>query len=108
MKPAKRQKLLNAGYRVTDTQEFLGLSESEAAVIALKIALVQRLREARLANGITQTALAKLIKSSQSRIAKMEAGASDITLDLIIKTLFALGVTPKELGKTIEQHVDAS
>lgn len=108
MKHAKRQKLLDAGYRVTDTKAFLGLSDSEAAVIELKIALVQRLREARIANGMTQSGLAKLIKSSQSRIAKMEAASADITLDLIIKALFALGVTPKELGNTIAQHVEAS
>jgi DNA-binding XRE family transcriptional regulator len=107
MKQAKRQKLRDAGYRVTDTKEFLGLSDSEAAVIELKIALVQRLREARVANSMTQTELAKLIKLSQSRIAKMEAASADVTIDLIIKALFALGVTPQELGKTIEQHVEA-
>lgn len=37
--------------------------------------------------------------SSQSRIAKMEAGDPSVSLDLLIRSLFALGVTKRDLNK---------
>lgn len=84
MNKAKRQKILDAGYRITDTKTFLGLSNSEAAVIELKITLLQRVHAAWATSGTAQVT------------------ASDTILALMRK-LFQLGVTPKELGKTIAQ-----
>lgn len=101
MKKAKLDKLKKAGYRVTDTQDFLGLSDAEAALVELKIALTERLRAVRHEKGISQIELAKRLGSSQSRVAKMEAATSDVSLDLIFKALLALGEDPKKLGKTI-------
>ncbi len=101
MKKAKREKLEKAGYRLMETQEFLDLSDEEMAVIDLKISLIQKLKEVRKTSGITQKELAKIIKSSQSRVAMLENGAPDVSLELICKALFALGVTSKELGKAI-------
>ena len=101
MKRAKRERLEEKGYRITDTQKFLNLSDEEMAVIDLKISLIQKLRDVRKAAGVTQKQLAKLMKSSQSRVAMLEGGSSDASLELICKALFTLGVSPKELGKTI-------
>jgi transcriptional regulator with XRE-family HTH domain len=50
---------------------------------------------------LTQQQVAKLIDSSQSRIAKMEAAGSDVSLDLICKALFVLGVSRREIGRRI-------
>ena len=101
MKKTKSEKLERAGYRLSDTQEFLGLSDQEMAVIDLKINLIQKLKEARKASGLTQKQLAKLMKSSQSRVAMLEGGSPDVSLELICKALFTLGISSKELGKTI-------
>jgi DNA-binding XRE family transcriptional regulator len=101
MKKAKQQLSTKVGYKVTDTQGFLGLSDEEMAVIDLKISLIQKLRDLRKASGVTQKQLAKLMKSSQSRIAMLESGASDASLELICRALFTLGFTPKELGKAV-------
>jgi DNA-binding XRE family transcriptional regulator len=101
MKKTKSAKLERVGYRLTNAQEFLGLSVQEMAVIDLKISLIQKLKEVRRTSGITQKELAKIIKSSQSRVAMLENGASDVSLELICKALFALGVTSKEIGKAI-------
>lgn len=101
MKKAKQERLKKAGYKFTDAQKFLNLSDEEMAVIDLKISLVQKLRDVRKAAGITQKQLAKLMKSSQSRVAMLESGSSDASLELICKALFTLGVSPRELGKTI-------
>jgi DNA-binding XRE family transcriptional regulator len=101
MKKTKREGLERAGYGITDTQKFLNLSDEEMAVIDLKISLVQKLKDVRKAAGVTQKQLAKLMKSSQSRVAMLESGSSDASLELICKALFTLGVSPKEIGKTI-------
>lgn len=101
MNAVKKKKLESAGFKVGDVQEFLGLSDEEIALIDLKVRLVQRLRPAREAAGITQGQLAKRIGSSQSRVAKLEAASPDVSLDLICKALLALGVSRQMIGKTI-------
>ena len=101
MKTAERRELESLSYRVVDTKEFLGLSDAEARLVELKVSLIERLKEIREANKVTQAELAKLIKSSQSRVAKIEAGASDVSLDLICRALFALGESPAAIKKVV-------
>jgi DNA-binding XRE family transcriptional regulator len=101
MKLSKQKKLVKAGFKVGTVKEFLGLSDEEMALIDLKISLVELLQKTRKAHGVTQHDLAKLIASSQSRIAKMEAADADVSLDLICKALFALGVSQRQMGRTI-------
>jgi DNA-binding XRE family transcriptional regulator len=101
VKQNKRYKLRKVGYRVTDTREFLGLSDGEMALIDLKISLIDKLKETRRQRGVTQEQLARRIGSSQSRVAMLEQGRPDVTLDLICRALFALGVSRKRIGKAI-------
>ena len=101
MKKSKREKLQKHGYKISDTQDFLGLSDEEMALIDLKIQLTRKLREVRIKSKVTQKELAKLMKTSQSRIAMLEGGSSDVSLDLVCKALFSLGVTAKMIGSTI-------
>lgn len=98
MKQDKRQRLESRGWRIADTQEFLQLSDDEARYIELKLALAQHLRKVREARSMTQVELAKATGSSQSRVAKMEAGDPSVSLDLLVKTLLALGATSKEIA----------
>jgi len=102
MDKKKIKELERKGWKVGDAQEFLGLSDSELAYIDLKIALSKRLRELREEQGITQVLLAKKIGSSQSRISKMEAGDSSVSVDLQIRTLLTLGATKEEIAATID------
>jgi DNA-binding XRE family transcriptional regulator len=101
MKESKRKNLERAGFKVGSVQEFLHLSDGEMAVIDLKVRLVEMLRDVRKAKGLTQHELARLVGSSQSRLAKIEAGGADVTLDLICKALFSIGVSRRALGKVI-------
>lgn len=48
-----------------------------------------------------QARFAKLMHSSQSRIAKMEAGDPSVSIDLLMKSLLAFGVSKKELRRSI-------
>ena len=99
MKQAKRKRLQAAGWKVGSAQDFLELSDQEAAFVEVKAALGRFLRRYRIKHGWSQTALAQRIGSSQSRVAKMEAGDRSVSLDLQVRALLAVGASPKELGK---------
>ena len=101
MKQAKRKKLEASGWKVATAAEFLGLTPEEETFIEMKISLSQSLKEMRKHKHISQVALAKLIRSSQSRVAKMEAGSASVSIDLLIKSLLALGASQKDLAKAI-------
>lgn len=101
MKKAKRARLERAGWKVGSAQEFLGLSDEEAAFIELKLSLAKDLRRRRQRQGLSQMQLAKRLDSSQSRVAKMEAGDRSVTLDLLVRSLFAIGTTKRQLARII-------
>ena len=101
MKRNKRARLESKGWRIGSAEEFLGLSDEEAAFIEMKLALSAKLKQRRERKRMTQAELAKLVRSSQSRVAKMEAGDPSVSMDLLVKSLLALGVSKKELGRSI-------
>jgi len=96
-----RERLEAAGWKVGDTQEFLELSDAEMALIEVKIAAADGVRERRKALNLTQAQVADLIGSSQSRVAKMEAADPTVSLDLLIRTLLRLGTSRSQLGKLL-------
>jgi DNA-binding XRE family transcriptional regulator len=98
---SKQTRLRSRGWKFGTTEELLGLSPEESAYIDLKLALSDKLRAQRRSKHLTQAQLADMVSSSQSRIAKMEAGDPTVTIDLLIKSLLALGVSPEEIGRTI-------
>jgi DNA-binding XRE family transcriptional regulator len=104
MDAVKRQRLEAAGWRVGDAADFLELSPEEAAFIEMKLSLSKRLRELRLSQKISQQSLAKRINSSQSRVAKMEAGDPSVSLDLIVRTLLAIGATREDVAIALGQR----
>jgi DNA-binding XRE family transcriptional regulator len=101
MNTAKRKRLEARGWKVGNATEFLGLSPEEAAYVEVKLALSKNLQEYRKGKKLTQQQLARLLKSSQSRIAKMEAGDPTVSLDLLIRSLFALGASRKLLAQML-------
>ena len=101
MRQSKREKLARKGWKIGTVQEFLGLSEQEAAYVELRARLSDSLRERRKKRNLTQQALAKRIRSSQSRVAKMESGDPSVSLDLLIRSLLALGVSSRDLARAI-------
>ena len=104
MDAVKRQRLEAAGWRVGDAADFLELSPEEVAFIEMKLSLSRRLRELRLSQKISQESLAKKINSSQSRVAKMEAGDASVSLDLIVRTLLAIGATREDVAIALAQR----
>ncbi len=99
MRESKRRRLEAKGWKFGGPKEFLGLSDQEADYIELKLNLAQVLQEKRRKRDLGQMDLAKVLGSSQSRIAKMEAGDSSVSLDLLIRALLALGTSRPELAR---------
>ncbi len=103
MKKSKRARLEAAGWRLGTAKEFLELSDQEAAFIELKIALARGLRKQRERLGLTQAQVARLVESSQSRVAKMEAGDRSVSVDLLVRSLLAIGTTKRQLARIISE-----
>ena len=101
MKRTKQVRLEVNGWRVGSAQEFLDLSAEEAALVETKLRLSRAVRERHAKLSQSQAALAKRLHSSQSRVAKMEAADPTVSVDLLLKALFALGATPRDVATAI-------
>ena len=102
MNERARKRLEATGARVTTVKEFLDLSDADMILIEMKIALARKLRECRKAAELTQEQLAKRVGSSQSRVAKMEAGDPAVTMDLLVSSLLRLGARPQVVAEAIQ------
>ena len=101
MRKEKVKRLESKGWKIGSAEHFLGLSPEESAYIDLKLNLSANLRKLRAAQNLTQVELAELLHSSQSRVAKIETGDPTVSIDLIIKSLLALGASKKQLARAI-------
>ena len=101
MKQSKRARLEREGWRVGTAAEFLGLTPEETALVETKLALSRDLRARRTKQRWSQATLAKHLKSSQSRVAKMESADPSVSVDLLLRALFALGATPRDVGTVL-------
>lgn len=101
MRADKRKKLERAGWTVGDAGDFLGLSVEERRFVDVKLALADGLRQRREKLGLTQNQVAERFGSSQSRVAKMEAADRTVSTDLLLKSLFTLGASPRDVAKLL-------
>ncbi len=101
MRSDKNRRLERAGWKTGSADEFLGLSPEESAYIDLKLRLSDSLKQRRQHQRLSQKDLATRVASSQSRVAKMEAGDPSVSIDLLVKTLLALGASDKDLAEAI-------
>ncbi len=101
MNRARKARLAAGGWRIGSADEFLGLSKEEAAFVEMKLALAHCLREFRIRRNLSQTSVAKLLGSSQSRVAKMESGDPSVSVDLLLRSVLAIGATPKQVARVL-------
>jgi len=99
MNTAKQKRLANAGWRIGNAPEFLGLSAAEELFVEIKLGLANAVRMRRTKLGLTQADLAKRMRSSQSRVAKLEAGDRTVSIDLLVHALVRLGMTRQQLAR---------
>ncbi|MCC6859413.1 MAG: helix-turn-helix transcriptional regulator [Bryobacterales bacterium] len=103
MNTTRRARLERNGWAVGDAAQFLNLDPQEAQFVEVKLALAAGVRQLREQRGMTQAALAQQLGSSQSRIAKMEAADQSVTVDLMMRSLLAIGATPGQIAKLIKR-----
>ena len=97
MKTDKLARLQAAGWKVGNAEDFLQLNDEEARLVALKLSLINAVKKSRIKRKLSQIDLAQRMKSSQSRIAKIEAGDPSVSLDLIVRALIASGATTRDI-----------
>jgi predicted XRE-type DNA-binding protein len=101
MNNARKARLKAKGWRSGSAADFLGLTPEESYFVELKLRLADDLKLRRTKRRISQEQLAVLVGSSQSRIAKMERGDASVSIDLLVRSLLAMGAKPKDLGRSI-------
>jgi predicted XRE-type DNA-binding protein len=101
MDKRKRRRLESDGWKVGGAAEFLGLSNEETAIVELKLGLADAVREERTRQRMTQAQLGRLLGSSQSRVAKMEAADHSVSIDLMVRSLIRMGASRKDVASYI-------
>ena len=105
MQKAKKERLEKRGWKVGSVQEFLGLSDEEALYVELRVRLSTTLRRRRERQHLSQVEVARRLHSSQSRVAKMEGADPSVSLDLLIRSLLALGASDRDLARALTSPV---
>ncbi len=105
MRAATSKRLRAAGWKVGSTKDFLKLSDEEAALVELKLSLAGALKQARQKRRLSQVDLAQRMGSSQSRVAKIEAGDPSVTIDLMVRAILATGALSKFVERAVRKEV---
>jgi DNA-binding transcriptional regulator YiaG len=92
---------LKSGWVEGSVKEFLELSEANVEFIETRRALSRLLKEVREKHHLTQVQVAARLRTSQSRVAKMEEADPTVSADLLLQSLFRLGLKRKELAEAI-------
>jgi predicted XRE-type DNA-binding protein len=101
MNSTKKARLEAVGWKVGTAAEFLGLTKQEAAFVEMKLALARCLRVLRVRRKLSQSRVAELVGSSQSRVAKMECGDPSVSFDLLLKSVLAIGGSPAQVVRAL-------
>jgi hypothetical protein len=94
-------KKLKHGWVEGSVSDFLDLSAADVEYIETRRTLSRLLKERRGKLGLSQVQAAARLRTSQSRMAKMEKADPTVSADLLLQSLFRLGVKRKELAKAI-------
>ncbi len=94
-------KKLKNGWVEGSVQDFLELSDADVEYIETRRSLGRMLKETRAKLHLTQVEVAARLHTSQSRVAKMEKSDPSVSADLMLQSLFRLGLKRKELAGAI-------
>ncbi len=94
-------KKLKKGWVEGTVQDFLKLSDADMEYIEAKRAWSAKLRDLRRRKHLTQAAVAARLSTSQPRVAMMEKGGPSVSLDLLARSLLALGATRRDLARAL-------
>ena len=100
MDNTKKERLESQGWKVGTVSDFLALTAQETALIEIKLALSRALKK-RQEQLITQTALTPQFSTTIKTIIPDEINETEVSIDLLIKSLLATGITPQEIGHVL-------
>ena len=95
----KTARIKAMGARVTTVEEWLDLTAEEVAIIDMKIRLGEELKAQRKHKRLSQEKVARLLKTSQGRVSKMEKGQA--SLEQLFGSVLALGGSRRRLARAI-------
>jgi ribosome-binding protein aMBF1 (putative translation factor) len=104
MDKEKLKRLEAAGWKSGSAEEFLELSAAESALVELRLRLSDKLKQRRRVKGMSQAKFAESLKSSQSRVAKMEANDSTVSIDLLVRSLIGSGLTLQDISDVLKDE----
>ena len=99
MNGEKMKKIKAAGWEVGDIDLFL--SPEEVAIVDIKFALAKALYERCKRMQVSQSMLAKRVKTTQSKLALAESAGESVSLDYMVRSLFATGATRKDIAAMV-------
>ena len=91
MDTTKRKAIEAAGWKVGDAADFLKMNDEERQLLDARVELAQAIRRQREAIHLSQKQLGMRLKTSQPRVAKIERGAPDVSLDQLVRAFTAAG-----------------
>ena len=92
---------LKVGWVDGSVEEFLDLSKADVEFIETRRALSRLLEAVRKKQHLTQVQVAARLRTSQSRVDKMEKADPTVSADLLLQSLFRLGLKRKHLAEAI-------
>ncbi len=98
---AKWKRLKERGWKEGSVSDFLGLGPEEAAFVEIKLRLSDAVRSLRRNSELTQVQFAQRLGSSQSRVAKIESGDPSVSLDLLTRSMLALGASKNDIARAL-------
>ena len=109
MKKSKRKALEAAGHQVfDDAADAFGLSEMEKLALDLRAGLGAEIRSRREAAAISQAELAARMGTDQARVSRLERGSPNVSLDVYIRALGALGFSRKAATRAVSAAMRAA
>lgn len=103
MNRAQWKRLQAKGWKEGSVADFLDLTPEETAFVEIKLRLSDAVRSLRRKSDLTQVQLAERLGSSQSRVAKIEAGDPSVSLDLLTRSMLALGASKKDIARALAE-----
>ena len=101
MDARKQKRLEAAGWKFGNAEDFLEMTPEEATYLRVKLTLARAVEAQRQKAGLSQAALAALMKTRQPNIARLERMPESVTIDALFKALFAMGLSPRKIAATL-------
>lgn len=91
---------MKESFETGTVQDFLGLTDVEHVLVDVRAYLALGVRRGRQQKAMTQEELATAANTTQTRISKAENGNPDVSIELYLRMLLALGVEKQTITKT--------